>query len=522
MNKTTKYKKLDIKEMKKFFQRLRGENIFGRLGKTFCTTKNYYFLDTGTGKIAQINKNVYLVLKTLFEKDSFDEVLNLDLTEEQLEAAFCEIKESVEQENILQAPELKTLRGKFSVQPIEDILNNEVVSLTLEVTEKCNLRCKYCIYHPSHPDYREFGHRNMTFNTAKKAIDFLFSHSGKNKEIYIGFYGGEPLLNFDLIKKCVEYSKNKKDNKKISYSMTTNATLINEKIANFLAEHDFDVLVSFDGPEEIHNENRVYINGKGSFDNAIRGTKLLVGAFNKLNKRPKVGFNIVTSGPDYVKKYNEIQKFFNENKWLPEAMPVTCSTVESSPQESKYVLPQSEDEKEIMSNSVLPLKDWSANEKEKTQQWLFSDGVNNKDLLIIHNRLFLKEPAKEYGMNGCCVPGQRRVYVTIDGKFLPCEKVGSSPNIGDVDNGFNFDNIKKYYINDFIDEAKKYCKNCWAVNLCTCCYANCYDSKGLHYNYRHELCVVERQHLERTLSNYHQILENNPDKIMALNDVEVS
>lgn len=178
----------------------------GRLGKVFKTEKNYYFYDTGTGKVAKLNSNVYIVLKSLLEGMPVEDIKNLQLSKSEFEDAISEIKSAMENEHILQAPPLKTLTGD-AVTELDDILENKVENVTLEVTEKCNLRCKYCIYHPSHPEYRAFGHENMKWDVAKKAIDFLKEHSQNAENRHIGFYGGEPLLNFELIERAVEYAK---------------------------------------------------------------------------------------------------------------------------------------------------------------------------------------------------------------------------------------------------------------------------------------------------------------------------
>ncbi|HDK7138550.1 TPA: radical SAM protein [Clostridium botulinum] len=514
--------KLDIEYFKEFFYKLKNNSYFGRLGKTFRTEKNLYFLDTGTGKIARLNENVYKVLKCLLENDSFDSLFELNISEDNLILALNEIREAVEKEHILSAPILETLTGN-PVLRLDEMLSNKIQNITLELTEKCNLRCKYCIYNPSHPEHREFGHRDMNFETAKKAIDFFNNHTSDTKEVYIGFYGGEPLLNFELLKKCIDYAKIKIKNKDLSYSMTTNATLITEDIANFLVENKVSITVSLDGPKLIHNENRVYANGKGSFDDTIRGLKNLVKAYKKIGANPSFGFNIVTSGPNYEEKYDQIHNFFKNLDWLPSDLPILCSTVDPGPKEMEYVLPQSKDEKHYINNIHEPLFEWSDRKKQKSpNEQLFWQGGLDKELLRIHKRLLTDKPAKQYGMNGCCVPGYRKMFVTVDGNFYPCERVGNVPSLGNVDIGLDIPKIKKIYVEDFINEAKKYCKNCWAVNLCSVCYTNSYDENGIHYSYRHEKCIDERISIESSLAKYHSIFENNPEELGKFNEMELT
>lgn len=478
----------------------------------------------GTGKIAKINYNVYLVLKTLTEDGSFKELTGIGLSEEELLTALKEIKCGIEKESILSATPLNTLTGA-PVLSLEENLDKKLSSLLLEVTEKCNLRCRYCIYHPEHLEFRDFGHRDMDFEVAKKAIDFVLEHSSQTKEeVVIGFYGVEPLLNYPLIKNCVQYVKNQAANcgRKIAFSMTTNSTLINKDIADFLTDNDFNIIISLDGPEELHNENRVYIDEQGSFNDTIAGVKTILKSRTiKGKEKVPLVFNMVVDGENVVDKYDRIQKFLDSSEWMPENIQVLISAIDYAPKESTYIKPQTKEELYYSKNRIDPLTYWSDNVISEKKDNLFSKASLDKGLSRIHNRLYSKEPVKEYGMNGCCVPGHRRMYVTINGNIYPCEKVGNIPPIGNVTDGFWIDNIKKYYVHDFIEEARKYCKYCWAVNLCGLCYTNCYDESGIHYNYRHNSCVEERIYLSALLSRYHSILEEEPERLKELDNMEI-
>jgi uncharacterized protein len=511
-------------DYKEYFDSIGKQNYFGRLGKVFDTDKNYYFYDMGTGKVARVNYNVYLVLKTLTEDGSFDKLLEIGLPEEDLLKALDEIIIGIEEENILSARPLETMTGA-PVLMLEENLNYKLSSLILEVTEKCNLRCKYCIYHPEHKLFRSFGHKDMTFEVAKKAIDFVLKHSSKTEEeVVIGFYGGEPLLNFPLIVKSVEYAKIRANEigRKIGFAMTTNGTLLNDEIADFLVDNDFNLIISLDGPEELHNENRVYSDGRGSFYNTISGIKTLLKSRKKKNKEmsPLI-FNMVVDGEDIIDKYKRIQQFLESNTWLPENLQILVSAIDHGPKECKYIKPQTEEELNLSKDRVDPMIYWSDKVASSESDKLFSKASLEKGLARIHNRLYSEKAVEAYGMNGCCVPGHRRVYVTTDGKMYPCEKVGNIPSIGNVDDGFWFDEIRKHYVQDFIEEAKKYCKDCWAVNLCGLCYTNCYDERGIHYNYRHNSCIEERIYLSNLLTRYHSILEENPEKLKELDDIDI-
>jgi uncharacterized protein len=159
-------------------------------------------------------------------------------------------------------------------------------TLYLMVTDNCNLRCRYCFIYNNMPT--NYCHTTMTFATAKKMVDLFFSNISRNPPEYeklkktIFFYGGEPLLNFDLIKQVIEYIESTYTNElaqmgtKFRFSIVTNGTLITEKIAKFVGAHsNLDIAISIDGPEELHDSERLRVNGKGSFAGAIRGYQLL-------------------------------------------------------------------------------------------------------------------------------------------------------------------------------------------------------------------------------------------------------
>lgn len=135
------------------------------------------------------------------------------------------------------------------------------------------------------------GHKDMDWETAKKAIDFLKLHSDKAEETHIGFYGGEPLMNFPLIKQAAEYALDV-FNGKMTFAMTTNATLVSDEIADFLMRHDFNIIVSLDGPEELHDANRIMVDGKGSYTKTVQGIKKLLEAEKRWKKESKISFNI--------------------------------------------------------------------------------------------------------------------------------------------------------------------------------------------------------------------------------------
>lgn len=503
-----------------FFQRIKNSNHYCRLGKTFKTQSKKYFLDTGTGKIFEINNNVYLVLQCLFDTDDFEKIAFLKISDEELESALSEIKNAVCSENILLAPPVSSMVGS-QTEDLEYILENDIKQVTLELTERCNLRCGYCIYNESVSGNRDFGTKDMTFETARKAIDFLAAHS--EEKIAIGFYGGEPLLKYELIKKCVKYALDTLKNKDITFSMTTNLVLMTREKAEYFASiNNFIITASIDGPEDVHNEYRKFPDGTGSFSKAIQGFKNLVEAY-KDKAETDLLINMVTEGPNYEEKYEKIKQFFKLIPWIPQKIAISNSYASHGAVISEYTGINS-DKEFLVSNmdekDLNPLMVW-AMKKENKNDNIFSRRYVQNELIMIHKRPLNEKPLKYYTLNGCCVPGGRRVYVTTNGQFLPCEKIGNAPYIGNVDKGVDYNAIKKHYVNDYINEAVKFCNDCWAINMCGNCYVNCYNEKGVDFRLRHNNCRYTRYSLEKNLIWYHEILETEPESLKYLNNVNV-
>ena len=515
-----------LEYFKELFLKLRNDHYFGRLGKTFSTNENHYFLDTGTGKVFKVKRNLYLVLTSLLKNDDFEALSELDLKEDEMIDALSQIERAVEKEHILSAPILETMAGE-ATEDLENSILKRATSLTLELTEECNLRCKYCIYHPLHPSYREFGKKHMSWETAKQAIDFLYQHSRNRNEgdiLNFGFYGGEPLLNFEVLESSVTYIKERFNGEEVQYSLTTNAVLLTSKISDYLVENGFSIIISLDGPKELHDENRVFPDETGSFDKVKAGIKNLVQSYVKFNKEPIFAINVVTSNVDANKKYDMIYDFFKDCDWIPDQVAFLCSGIDEGPHKSHYVLPHSEDEKKLNTYMGDLIGLWSdIKTKDYTEyETNYSTDTVNQTLIRIHKRFISNKPSSKYPLNGCCVPGQRKAYVTVNGDILPCERVGTQiPKLGNVHTGFDIKSIKKYYVDEYIEKSKAYCKNCWATNLCAICYNNCYDENGISAEDKHTLCLNERFVVEGGLIRYHKMLEKNPKILEGFNEIEL-
>ncbi len=489
-----------------------------RLGRCFQTRNNKYYYDTGTGKVFEVNDDVYYVFEKILDNASKTSLLNDPGTTIE---ALKEIHASIMRENILKAPILEGFIGS-QITDLEEQLREHRAQVTLELTERCNFRCKYCIYNEGQGGYRNFGNRDMNYDVAKKAIDDLMCNSGDNS-IYVSFYGGEPLLKFSLLKKCIDYCETIQG-KDITYAITTNGTLITDEIAQYFAKlgSKIHITLSLDGPKAINDKYRVYKNGKGTFDDVVKGLRILIGAFEDKNTL-SLGINTVLSEPT-TDNLNMIEDFFKGLPYLPDNVVYTSSFVATKDREMNYLGVDSEVEREIFFNTnhindyFDPLFAWATSKidgKSITEKKIAHENVI-KELALIHKRLLFDKPMSCYYLNGCCVPGGRRVYVTTSGDYLICEKMGPSPSIGNVNTGLDISRIKEYYVDKFCEEAKKYCKDCWAVHLCGMCYMNCFDENGLNFKYRHSKCIMNRLYMQKNLELYHEILENNPQVLQEV------
>lgn len=505
--------------------KIKANGQIARQGVLFDTELNNYFYDSGTGKVLQLDQVSYALLQNLFDLTQNSETF-IDLIKQCHENDVNNFFEMVNAECLLQCPDLIRLYTYNHFENLENYVNSQLGQIILEVTEQCNLRCKYCIYNDNYLGNRNFGRRKMDWNIAKASVDYANVHS--HDKIAITFYGGEPLLNFDLIKKTVKYAKQIILNKELTFSLTTNLTLITNEMAEFFASVDkLSIVCSLDGPKYIQNENRKYINQSGSFDDAINGLKILSKAFEK-NKNNSISINAVFAPPYSYEKINDINEFFANLDFLPLDTNIDIGYASYGSIDDKESVNSLYNNTKYIYNReaiVNPLWVWQRKQVEK-------NGINNKKnniyssaiekaLIHINNRIIFSKPTNIFPFNGCCIPGARRLYIATNGNLHLCERIGTSPIIGNILSGINFNSLKKYYINDFSEKSTPFCSKCWASKMCTSCYVDNYNQNGCDFTDKNIKCEGIRNMLKIYLSLYHEFLENSPEKLEFLKDVQV-
>lgn len=486
-----------------------------RMGIPFSTKKKDYFYDTGTGKVVELVSG---------EKEVFDALFKSEISIEQTSRIIDsygsqeQLIDNIVSEHLLANPKLKhfiQLDGYYEEESMQ------IQQLIIELTGRCNLRCKYCIYNEYYEGNRNFNTNDISFDTAKKAIDYAYSHRHSDR-LSITFYGGEPLLNFNVMQQCIDYALENLKNCNLSFSFTTNLTLMTKEIADYLGRiPNLSIVLSMDGPANIHNLARVYGNNSPTFDDAYRGLKYIAEAAKKYGKI-SLTFNAVLMPPYTEERFDLINDFFSNLDFLPEGTNVQASYP------SKGTVPESYYsellEKGYNLNAPANWFQW-AERKSKGKNFI-ADRLNlysnvlEASLAKIHNRPVFDSPINISYYNGCCIPGQRRLYVCTDGTYKICERVGNSPSIGNVDQGIDVNAIKKFYLKEYEQASLRYCSKCWALRLCDICYADCYDENGINIKMKGSYCEEVRVRYKSWLIKYYEAIENNMELIEAIDNVD--
>lgn len=378
---------------------------------------------------------------------------------------------------------------------LEFHLADRVNMIILQITQNCNLRCNYCPYSGGYEN-REHSNKKMNFETAKKGIDFLLNHSTYLNRVSVGFYGGEPLLEYDLIKKCIEYAEQKGEGKIISFNITTNATLLTEEIVRYFSNHNVSLMISLDGPKHVQDKNRIQINNKGSFDTVIKNIKMIKEKFPNYAK--KIKFNCVLDAEnsfscinDFFVNCEEIKDFsVSFNSINKEYLKTNKSdNSELYLQESKYEM------------FKLYLSTLGRVKTENVSKILYSS--YNKLKERFHDQRYFETVCDKGHPSGPCIPGVQRLFVDVNENFFPCEKCSESSevlNIGNLDDGFNIEKIKKLLNIGKLTEQE--CKNCWAFKFCTVCAVSADGLDELSKSKKLSHCNKVRNEAEGSLKDY--------------------
>lgn len=426
--------------------------------------------------------------------------------------SFNELEE-IKQKGFLSAniPELTYFHSQTSEEFFAEFhnhLQNNLQKLTLVVTEKCNLRCKYCAYSGHYKYHRLHSQKNMEIATMKKAVDFYLNHSQSNEILNISFYGGEPLLNFHLIKECVDYVRRCREGV-VNYFLTINGALLNDGIMECLASNNFTVLVSIDGPSVLHDRYRVFKNHKPSFKKIYDNIKRFKQSF-PLYYLQKVRFNMVLAPPT---NFEAIQNFIDDEAIKPAG--IRFSSVNS--RFSTFF--------DSLTREQLAIH---KQEQSLMQHRFYEKIVHNEPLSDVEEAMFRKKffrihkretfiIREKYPPHGQCLLGDKSLMVNTDGNFNFCTQITDSFNLGSVHHGFNFEAIKQLYtrLDDFL---KTRCHGCWAIRFCLRCIKDVSEGGALSDKAFKQYCRKQRKIIYNELLDYIELRKQNEKCFAYLNN----
>lgn len=403
----------------------------------------YFATDTNTGLVHAVDKIVFdLLMNEKFkDENKYSELYN-EYGESTVREALSEIQYFIDNK-MLYTEDIKYVN---TIKPV-------IKAMCLNMTHDCNLRCEYCF--ASQGTYN--GEKAfLSFETGKKAFDYLVKNSGNRKNLEVDFFGGEPLMNFDVIKKLVDYGRSleKEYNKHFRFTVTTNGVLLDEEKMDYINENMDNVVLSIDGRKETNDRMRKTINKKGSYD-------LIVDNYKKfISKR---------GSKDYFARgtYTSNNLDFSEDVKHMRELGFDKISVEP-------VVAKDEEKYALKKEHVDILK----KEYEKLAEY-YIESYKSKDrrFQFFHFNIELEGGPCIYKRSIGCGAGTEYVAVTPSGDLYPCHQfVGNEEFIiGNVEEGITnralADKFKNVSVND-----KPACRDCWAKYFCSGgCHANAYN-----------------------------------------------
>ncbi|AAK80236.1 uncharacterized protein BJV85_001604 [Clostridium acetobutylicum] len=448
----------------------------------FIQDDQRYIIDVNSGSIHEVDEMVYDLIdedKIRSKKKLLDRLKN-KYKEEEISEAYDEIKELID-EGVLYSKDLYEDIAKESTKS-----PSFIKALCLNIAHDCNLKCKYCF--ADEGEYK--GCREiMSPEVAKKSIDFVIKHSGPRKNIEVDLFGGEPLMAFDTIKQVVEYAKKeeKKYNKNIRFTMTTNATLLNDEIMDYLDKNMGNIILSFDGRKEVNDKVRVRADGTGSHDAILKNIKKMVARRDK-SKQYYVRGTFTRNNTDFFEDVKYIADMgFKEISIEPVVLP-----------DDHNLSLREEDIPQIFEQYDKLYKDMIKRHKE------------GKEIKFYHFNIDINGGPCVYKRISGCGAGHEYVSITPSGDVYPCHQfVGNEDfKMGTI---YDDDNINKEMGNEFREAHiynKPKCRECWARFYCSGgCQANNYNFNGdMHIPYEIG-CKMQKKRIECAIALKAQMVD---------------
>ena len=376
--------------------------------------------------------------------------LHPDVPYAELEECYEQIGELKEAGQLFTPDRFENMAGA-----LKEKTSGVVKALCLHVAHTCNLNCSYCF--ASQGKYH--GKRAlMSFEVGKRALDFLVEHSGARHNLEVDFFGGEPLMNFEVVKQLVAYARSveKEKGKRFRFTLTTNGMLIDDEVIDFCNKECSNVVLSLDGRKEIHDRFRVDAEGRGSFDRIVPKFQKLVAARGGRNYYMRGTFT--HANPDFLKDIQTMLDLgFNELSMEP----VVCAP----------------DDPSALTKEDLPVV---YRQYEDLAKLMIERRRAGKPFTFYHYMIDLTGGPCIYKRISGCGSGTEYMAVTPSGDLYPCHQfVGEKAfKLGDIWTGVT--NLEKQ--EEFAScnvYAREECRGCWARLYCSGgCAANAYHATG--------------------------------------------
>ncbi len=434
-------------------------------------------LDSCSGSIHAVDEVAYDII-ALFEDHTPDEIVAAmmekygarpDVNEDEIRACIQDVQALKDAGKLFTPDTFADMAGTFK-QRSGDV----VKALCLHVAHTCNLNCSYCF--ASQGKYH--GERAiMSFEVGKQALDFLMDHSGTRRNLEVDFFGGEPLMNWDVVKQLVAYARSveKERGKNFRFTLTTNGMLIDDEVIDFCNREMSNVVLSLDGRKEIHDRTRVDYAGHGSYDRIVPKFQKMVAA--RGDKEYYMRGTFTHANPEFTKDLFHMADDLGFDKLSME--PVVCGPDDPSRLTD-------EDMEIVKEQYEILAKDMLRREKE------------GHPITFYHYMLDLTGGPCVYKRISGCGSGTEYMAVTPWGDLYPCHQfVGEEDyKLGDIWNGVtntalreNFRSCNAY--------ARPECADCWAKLYCSGgCAANAYHATGSIRGVYEPGCELFRKRIE--------------------------
>ena len=468
----------------------------------FHTPNAWYVYDVITNEFFRTTKE-FAACVPYCDGRSSEEVrkaIGFDIDKSTVESILNQIRTLQHEKGYFLSSELQGLAHRHDAEQVGDIIDNQLEQLILCVTERCNLDCRYCIYSGSYHYQRQHSGKSMGIDIALKAVDFYLAHSKHADKRHISFYGGEPLLNLKLIKAVISYIEDMiPSTQGIKFNLTTNGVLLKGDILDYLVSKGISILISLDGPKEIHDRDRIYRKDKrGTFQDIYNNLIVLKEKYPEYFEREVTFAATVSQG----NKLRTIYEFYRDDPMLHSTKHVVLNAVD--PLNNDLVERDILSEEQFDDNYVA--LDYIRLISQGEEPNAFLRSLYERNMIMIHQR-----PSNRLGHsalpNGICTPGARRLFCATDGSFQVCEKVNPGLTIGHVDRGIDVEKVNRI-IDDYIRMSEPDCMKCWAVRMCGLCFA-CAFTEEFSIENKRIYCEQQRETLLRDMAIYCNIRERN-------------